>query len=83
MASDSKQAALALMEIAICIAQGVHEIGPGATQAMNFAAAKAYNRLKESGDNAAAEILYEFGRALLDRALFPKPDLGGSERPRR
>ena len=30
MASDSKQAALALMEIAICIAQGVHEISPGA-----------------------------------------------------
>jgi hypothetical protein len=73
-ATESKQSTLAFMEIAICIAQGIHEIDPGARQRMNFAAAKAYNRLKDRGDHAAAEILYQFGRALVDRTLFPEPE---------
>jgi hypothetical protein len=52
---------------------------------MNFSAAKAYNRLKDRGDHAAAEILYQFGRALLDRDLFPEPEAPapGQEEQRR
>ncbi len=80
--TQSDQIAVALQEIVICIAQGVHEISP---HSMNFAAAKAYSRLKERGDHAAAEILYQFGRALLDRSLFPEPvpSTTGSEEPSR
>jgi hypothetical protein len=73
--ADSKQTTRAFMEIAICIARGLHERDPGATERMNFAAAKAYHRLKDRGDHAAAEILYQFGRALLDRNLFPEAEL--------
>jgi hypothetical protein len=73
-AGGNDQTAMAFMEIAICIAQALHETDAGATQRMNFAAGKAYNRLKSRGDDAAAEILYRFGRALLDHELFPEPE---------
>lgn len=72
---DNEQLQMALMEIAICIAQALHETDANATQRMNFAAGKAYNRLKGRGDDAAADLLYQFGRALLDHNLFPEPDL--------
>lgn len=74
-ASDNEQLQMALLEIATCIAQALHETDAGATQRMNFAAGKAYNRLKGSGDDAAADMLYRFGRALLDHDLFPESDV--------
>jgi hypothetical protein len=70
---DNEQLQMALIEIAICIAQALHETDAGATQRMNFAAGKAYNRLKGRGDDAAADLLYQFGRTLLDHDLFPEP----------
>ena len=70
--SDNEQLQMALIEIAICIAQALHETDAGATQRMNFAAGQAYNRLKGRGDDAAADLLYQFGRALLDHDLFPE-----------
>jgi hypothetical protein len=76
---DNEQLQMALMEIAICIAQALHETDAGATQRMNFAAGKAYNRLKGRGDDAAADLLYQFGRALLDHNLFPEPDAKSGE----
>lgn len=68
---ETDQIAMAFMEIAICMARAIHEVDPAANQRMNFAAAKAYSRLKDQGNDVAAEILYRFGRALLDRELFP------------
>jgi hypothetical protein len=46
---------------------------------MNFAAGKAYNRLKEEGNDTAAEIVYRFGRLLLDHDIFPVPDEPAAE----
>lgn len=69
---ETEQLKMALLEIAVCIAQALHETDSAATQRMNFAAGKAYNRLKKRGDDAAADLLYQFGRALLDHQLFPE-----------
>jgi hypothetical protein len=69
---DTEQLQMAVLEIATCIAQALHETDASATQRMNFAAGMAYNRLKSRGDDAAAEMLYQFGRALLNHDLFPE-----------
>ena len=74
--ADSHVPVGALIEIALCIVQGLHERDPALAQNINFAAAKAYNRLVERGENEAAEIVYRFGRALLDNQLFPEPGRG-------
>lgn len=67
----TEQVAAGFMEIAICLAQALHEIDPAQTQRMNFAAGLAYNRLMSQGKDEAAEIVYAFGRSLLNRDLFP------------
>lgn len=64
----------AVCEIAICIAQAIHEIDPQAHRRMNFSAGKAYNQLIANERPLAADILYRFGRALMDRELFPEKD---------
>ena len=38
---------------------------------MNFAAGKAYNRHLGRDQKLAADLMYRFGRALVDRSLFP------------
>jgi hypothetical protein len=78
-AHEQDQAVIAIMEIAVCIAQAMHEVDPGAAARMNFAAGKAYNRLKEEGNDTAAEIVYRFGRLLLDHDIFPVPDEPAAE----
>lgn len=70
-----EETAEAVCEIAICIAQAIHELDPTAHRRMNFNAGKAYNRLIGEHRELAADILYRFGRALMDRDLFPE---GGS-----
>lgn len=78
-ASRSKlreETADAVCEIAICIAQAIHEIDPQAHRRMNFNAGKAYNRLLADERSLAADILYRFGRALMDRDLFPEREQG-------
>ena len=67
-----EETAEAVCEIAICIAQAIHEIDPQAHRRMNFSAGKAYNRLLAGERALAADILYRFGRALMDRDLFPE-----------
>lgn len=67
-----EETAEAVCEIAICLAQAIHELDPGAHRRMNFNAGKAYNRLLGERRELAAEILYRFGRALMDRELFPE-----------
>lgn len=69
-----EETAQAVCEVAICLAQALHELDPQARRRMNFSAGKAYNRLLEERKELAAEILYRFGRALMDRDLFPEPD---------
>ena len=69
-----EETAKAVYEIAICLAQAIHELDPKAHRRMNFSAGKAYNRLLEENHPLAAEILYRFGRALMDSSLFPEPD---------
>lgn len=71
----------AVCEIAICIAQAIHEIDPQAHRRMNFNAGKAFNRLLAGEHTLAADILYRFGRALMDRDLFPEHDDPGSQGP--
>ena len=78
-ASRSKlreETAEAVCEIAICIAQAIHEIDPQAHRRMNFNAGKAYNRLLADERSLAADILYRFGRALMDRDRFPEREQG-------
>jgi hypothetical protein len=67
-----EETAEAVCEIAICLAQAIHELDPGAHRRMNFNAGKAYNRLIGERRELAADILYRFGRALMDRDLFPE-----------
>lgn len=73
-AETREETAEAVCEIAICIAQAIHEIDPRAHRRMNFAAGKAYNRLIASQRTLAADILYRFGRALMDKDLFPEDE---------
>lgn len=67
-----EETAEAVCEIAICLAQAIHDLDPQAHRRMNFAAGKAYNRLLNEKRELAADILYRFGRALMDRDLFPE-----------
>jgi hypothetical protein len=67
-----EETAEAVCEIAICLAQAIHELDPQAHLRMNFNAGKAYNRLISERRELAADILYRFGRALMDRDLFPE-----------
>ena len=69
-----EETAEAVCEIAICIAQAIHEMDPAAHRRMNFNAGLAYNRLLGEKRTLAADILYRFGRALMDRDLFPEED---------
>lgn len=69
-----EETAEAVCEIAICIARAIHEIDPQAHRRMNFNAGKAYNRLIAERRTLAADILYRFGRALMDEDLFPEAD---------
>ena len=69
-----EETAQAVCEIAICLAQAIHQLDPQAHRRMNFEAGKAYNRLHGEQRELAADILYRFGRALMDRELFPEPD---------
>lgn len=74
-----EETAEAVCEIAICLAQAIHELDPDAHRRMNFNAGKAYNRLIEERRELAADILYRFGRALMDRRLFPEPGQDGGD----
>lgn len=67
-----EETAEAVCEIAICLAQAIHDLDPQAHRRMNFNAGKAYNRLLGERRELAADILYRFGRALMDRDLFPE-----------
>lgn len=67
-----EEMAEAVCEIAICISQAIHEIDPQAHRRMNFSAAKAFNRLLAEERTLAADILYRFGRSLMDSDLFPE-----------
>lgn len=67
-----EETAEAVCEIAICLAQAIHDLDPQAHRRMNFNAGKAYNRLLEERRELAADILYRFGRALMDPELFPE-----------
>lgn len=67
-----EETAEAVCEIAICIARAIHDIDPQAHRRMNFNAGKAYNRLLAGQHALAADILYRFGRALMDPELFPE-----------
>ncbi|TYR29389.1 hypothetical protein FY036_21170 [Mesorhizobium microcysteis] len=69
-----EETAEAVCEIAICLAQAIHELDPTAHRRMNFTAGKAYNRLLGENRELAADILYRFGRALMDQNLFPERD---------
>ncbi|WP_153020081.1 hypothetical protein [Paramesorhizobium deserti] len=71
---STEQTALGMMEIAICLAQILHEADSSVARRMNYAAGKIYNRLKGQGNDGAAELVYAFGRTLLDRELFPTDD---------
>lgn len=74
-----EETAQAVCEIAICLAQAIHELNPDAHRRMNFTAGKAYNRLLGERRELAADILYRFGRALMDPDLFPEPDTAPDE----
>lgn len=71
-----EETAEAVCEIAICLAQAIHEIDPQAHRRMNFNAGKAYNRLLAERRPLAADILYRFGRALMNTELFPEGEEG-------
>ncbi|MBB2972176.1 hypothetical protein [Mesorhizobium sp. RMAD-H1] len=71
---STEQTALGMMEIVICLAQIMHETDTSVARRMNYAAGKIYNRLKSEGNDGAAELVYAFGRTLLDRELFPTDD---------
>ena len=68
------QSGRGLMEMVLCLAKVLHESDPTIAARLNFEAGLAYNRLRNSGDEEAAALVYAFGRALLDREAFPRPD---------
>lgn len=70
-AGHEEEIAEAVCEIAVLLAQAIHQIDPDAAQRMNFAAGKAYNRHLGQDQKLAADLMYRFGRALVDRSLFP------------
>jgi hypothetical protein len=73
-AQTSDEIAEAIAEIATCLARAIHELDPGAAQRMNFSAGLLYNRLLSENKPLAADAVYRFGRALLDREMFPLPE---------
>jgi hypothetical protein len=70
-AGHEEEIAEAVCEIAVLLAQAIHQIDPEAAQRMNFAAGKAYNRHLGRDQTLAADLMLRFGRALVDRSLFP------------
>jgi len=70
-AGHEEEIAEAVCEIAVLLAQAIHQIDPDAAQRMNFAAGKAFNRHLGQEQKLAADLMYRFGRALVDRSLFP------------
>ncbi len=70
-AGHEEEIAAAVCEIAVLLAQAIHRSDPDAAQRMNFAAGKAFNRHLNQEQRLAADIMYRFGRALVDRDLFP------------
>lgn len=78
---QTEQVAAGFMEIAICLAQALHEVDPAVTHRMNFAAGLAYNRLMSQGQETAAEIVYAFGRSLINRDLFPVEEKSYESQP--
>ncbi|MCO6389061.1 MAG: hypothetical protein ACK4R3_04085 [Aliihoeflea sp.] len=77
-AGHEEEIAEAVCEIAVLLAQAIHQIDPDAAQRMNFAAGKAFNRHLGQDQKLAADLMYRFGRALVDRSLFPVGE-GGDE----
>lgn len=75
-AGQEEEIAQAVCDIAVLLAQAIHQIDPDAAQQMNFAAGMAYNRHLGEDRSLAADIMYRFGRALVDRELFPLPGDG-------
>lgn len=73
---QEEEIAQAVCDIAVLLAQAIHQIDPEAGQRMNFAAGMSYNRYLGEGRPLAADIMYRFGRALVDRDLFPLPEDG-------
>ncbi len=73
-AGQEEEIAQAVCEIAVLLAQAIHQIDPEAAQRMNFAAGMSYNRFLGADRPLAADIMYRFGRALVDRDLFPLPE---------
>lgn len=74
-----EETAEAVCEIAICLAQAIHELDPDAHRRMNFNAGMAYNRLIGERRELAADLLYRFGRALMDPDLFPERGDGADD----
>lgn len=72
--AGQEEIAQAVCDIAVVLAQAIHQIDPEAAQRMNFAAGMSYNRHLSEDRPLAADIMYRFGRALVDRDLFPFPD---------
>lgn len=71
---ETEEIAEAVLQLSLCIARAIHDIDPEAVRRMNFEAGLSYNRLIEDDRPLAAEMLYRFGRALLDSERFPSPD---------
>jgi len=71
---EMRQLAAGFMEVALCLAKALHEADPTVAQKMNFAAGLAYNRLMSEGNGIAADVVYTFGRSLLNRDHFPFVD---------
>lgn len=72
--AGQEEIAQAVCDIAVLLAQAIHQIDPEAAQRMNFAAGMSYNRHLSEDRPLAADIMYRFGRALVDRERFPSPD---------
>lgn len=72
--AGQEEIAQAVCEIAVLLAQAIHQIDPEAAQRINFAAGMSYNRYLGEGRPLAADIMYRFGRALVNRDLFPLPE---------
>lgn len=70
-AGQEEEIAQAVCDIAVLLAQAIHQLDPEAAQRMNFAAGMSYNRHLGENRTLAADIMYRFGRALVDRELFP------------
>jgi hypothetical protein len=80
-APETEPAAAALIEIARCIAQILHEADPSVAGRLNFEAGRAYSRLMDAGQEDAAAIVYAFGRKLLDGEAFPEDTGEDDDRP--